>query len=99
MFVILTMIVLVGALNIISTLVLVVMEKNRVSRSDYFGTTAYKPIATLVVDKLNQIRQYKIEQVLDTYSERLDPYTRAHLKDASMQIKKALDAHYVYRSL
>ena len=69
------------------------------SKSDYFGATAYKPIATLVVDKLNQIRQYKIEHVLDTYSERLDPYTRAHLKDASMQIKKALDAHYVYRSL
>ncbi len=69
------------------------------SKSDYFGTAAYKPVATLVVAKLTQIRQYKIEHVLDTYSERLDPYTRAHLKDASMQIKKALDAQYVYRSL
>jgi len=69
------------------------------SKSDYFGTAAYKPIATLVVEKLTQIRQYKIEHVLDTYSERLDPYTRAHLKDASMQIKKALDAQYVYRNL
>ncbi len=47
------------------------------SKSDYFGTAAYKPIATLVVAKLTQIRQYKIEHVLDTYSERLDR-TRGH---------------------
>ena len=69
------------------------------SKSDYFSTTAYKPIATLVVEKLTQIKGYKIGHVLDTYAERLDPYTRAHLKDASTQIKKALDAHYVYRNL
>ncbi|MHC4117064.1 MAG: zinc-dependent metalloprotease [Planctomycetota bacterium] len=69
------------------------------SKSDYFSTAAYKPIANLVVDKLNQINQYKIKHVLDTYSERLDPYTRAHLKDANKRITKALEANYIYKLL
>jgi hypothetical protein len=69
------------------------------SRSDYMGTAAYKPIATLVVEKLHEIKENKIDPILETSNENLDPYTLAHLKDASMQIKKALDAHYVYRQL
>ena len=69
------------------------------SRSDYMGTAAYKPIANLVMEKLRQIKEKKIDPVLEASDENLDPYTRAHLKDASMQVKKALEAHYVYRQL
>jgi len=69
------------------------------SRSNYMGTAAYKPIANLVVEKLSQIKENKIDPVLDASDENLDPYTKAHLKDAGMQIKKAMEAHYVYRQL
>ena len=69
------------------------------SRSDYMGTAAYKPIANLAIEKLRQIKEKKIDPVLETSDENLDPYTRAHLKDAGMQIKKALEAHYVFRQL
>jgi hypothetical protein len=69
------------------------------SKSDYYGTAAYKPIATLLVDKLRQLKEDKIDRVLETHDENLDPYTRAHLKDVAMQIQKALDAHYIYRQL
>ncbi len=69
------------------------------SKSGYFGTSAYKPVATLVQEKLRQIRDDKIGPLLETYAERLDPYSRAHLRDASTQIKKALEAHYIYRQL
>jgi hypothetical protein len=69
------------------------------SRSDYMGTAAYKPIANLVVEKLHRIKDDNIDPVLETSDDNLDPYTRAHLKDASMQIKKALEAHYVFKQL
>ncbi|MBN2312682.1 MAG: zinc-dependent metalloprotease [Sedimentisphaerales bacterium] len=69
------------------------------SKSDYSGTTAYKPIATLIVEKLRTLKDEKIDHILETYDENLDPYTRAHLKDAGMQIEKALDAQYIYRQL
>jgi len=69
------------------------------SKSDYMGTAAYKPIANLVMEKLRQIKEDKIDPVLDASDENLDPYTKAHLKDAGMQIKKALEANYVYKQL
>jgi hypothetical protein len=71
------------------------------TRSSSRGTAAYKPISNLVLEKLQQIKEHKIDHIIDSVSlnENLDPYTRAHLKDASMQIKKALEAHYVYKSL
>jgi hypothetical protein len=69
------------------------------SKSDYQGTAAYKPIANLAVEKISHIKENIIDPVLETSDENLDPYTRAHLKDASMQIKKALEAHYVLRQL
>jgi len=69
------------------------------SRSDYMGTAAYKPIANLVMEKLRQIKENKIDPVLEASDKNLDPYTRAHLKDASMQVKKTLEAHYVYKQL
>jgi len=69
-------------------------------RTDYQGTAAYKPIANLVMEKLRRIKG-KIDRFLQTTSihKNFDPYTKAHLKDASMQIKKALEAQYVYKSL
>ena len=63
------------------------------------GTAAYKPIDNLVMEKLRQIKEKKIDPVLEASDENLDPYTRAHLKDASMQVKKALEAHYIFRQL
>jgi len=69
------------------------------SRSNYMGTAAYKPIANLVMEKLRQIKENKIDPVLEASDENLDPYTKAHLKDAGMQIKKTLEAHYVYKQL
>ena len=69
------------------------------SKSSYFSTSAYKPIANLVMERLSQIRVDKIEPALEASADSLDPYTRAHLKDAAIQIKKALEAHYIYRQL
>jgi hypothetical protein len=68
------------------------------TRSDILGSAVYKPICTLVVEQLRQLKA-KIDPVLDTYKDSFDPYTLAHLKDASVQIQKALDAHYVYQTL
>ena len=72
---------------------------NDLSRSDYMGTAAYKPIANLAIDKLRQIKEKKIDPIIEASDDNLDPYTVAHLKDAGMQIKRALEAHYVYRQL
>jgi len=69
------------------------------TKSSYLGTAAYKPIGNLVMEKLRYLKESKIDRVLDMYGENLDPYTKAHLKDASLQIKKTLEAHYVYKQL
>jgi hypothetical protein len=69
------------------------------SKSNIYGTAAYKPIATLVVEKLRRLKEDKIDRVLQAYDENLDPYTRAHLKDAGTQIEKALNANYIYKQL
>jgi len=68
------------------------------SKSDYGSTSAYKAIANLVTEKLRGIRS-RIDEIVKEHEKSLDPYTRAHLSDASTQIEKALDAHYIYRSL
>jgi len=68
------------------------------TRSDYLGTSAYKPIANLVFEKLRQIKA-DIDRVMKTSGENLDPYTRAHLNDAAMQIEKALQSQYIYKVL
>jgi hypothetical protein len=69
------------------------------SKSDYFGTAAYKPIANLVMEKLRSIKEHKIDHISEVQMEDIDPYTRAHLKDAGLQINRALDAHYIYKQL
>jgi len=51
------------------------------------------------LEKLRQIKQSKMDPILETDFENLDPYTRAYLRDASIQVKRALEAHYVFRQL
>jgi len=69
------------------------------SRPNARGSAVYKPIANLAIEQLRQIKQEKIAPALETHAETLDAYTRAHLKDAAMQIEKALEAEYVYGQL
>jgi hypothetical protein len=54
---------------------------------------AYKPISNLVVAKLRDLKS-RIDQGVGNSG--LDPYTRAHLGEASIRIGKALDAQYIY---
>jgi len=68
------------------------------SRSSYGSTAAYNAIANLVVDKLREM-QGRIDGVVKAHGEKLDSYTKAHLTDGRTQIQKAMDAHYVYKSL
>ena len=51
-----------------------------------------KPVNTTIKDK-------KVDHVLLNYEDSIDAYTKAHLKDVSTQIQKALEAQYIYRSL
>jgi hypothetical protein len=68
------------------------------SKPNTIGSAVYKPISTLAVDQLRQLKT-KIDPMLDASDDAVDPYTKAHLREASTQIQKALDAHYVYQSL
>ena len=67
-----------------------------VSKANARSSAVYKPIGNLVVEQLRRIKQDKIAPLLEAHGETLDAYTRAHLKDAAMQIEKALEAQYVY---
>ncbi len=67
--------------------------------SDSMSTSAYKPISNLVLEQLRQLKDGKIDRVLESNDDELDPYTKAHLKNAGIQIQKALDAHYVYQNM
>ncbi|QDV24280.1 zinc-dependent metalloprotease [Aureliella helgolandensis] len=60
------------------------------------SSAAYKAISNLCIMKLTSIKK-KIDQVLEASEENgIDPYTLAHLMEASQRIEKALDADYVY---
>ncbi len=58
------------------------------------GSAAYKPIADLAIQELRRIK-VAADKTLNSNGGKIDPYTRAHLKDVSEQIKKALDARYL----
>ncbi len=60
-----------------------------------FMGAASKPVATLSVLKLREIRD-RISDVLKRADSKIDPYTVAHLNDAVTRIDKALDALYIY---
>ena len=58
------------------------------------GTSAaYKAISNLCVMQLTDLKT-SLDGVLETAG--LDPYSKAHLYEASKRIEKALDAEYVY---
>ncbi len=59
------------------------------------NSAAYKAISNLSVKQLRDLKE-KIDQSLKTNSKHMDPYTEAHLSEASHRIEKALDADYIY---
>ena len=58
------------------------------------SSAAYKAISNLCIMQLSELKE-SIDGVLDT-GKTLDPYTKAHLHEASKRIEKALDADYIY---
>jgi hypothetical protein len=62
--------------------------------NDGFGAAA-KPVSNLTVYKLREILG-KIEKATSKNTDRIDPYTLAHLSEAKVRIEKALDADYIY---
>ena len=60
---------------------------------------AYKPVSNLVIFKLRTLKD-RLAEIVDgkDASEKLDPYTLAHLTEAKVRIEKALDAGYVYNA-
>ncbi|MCH7546598.1 MAG: zinc-dependent metalloprotease, partial [Planctomycetes bacterium] len=59
--------------------------------------TAAKPISNLSIHKLRELKR-KIDKTLNRSAARLDPYSVAHLSEASVRIEKALDAQYIYNA-
>lgn len=60
-----------------------------------FPGAASKPISNLALLKLRQIKE-RIDPILKDRGDRLDPYTQAHLTEASKRIEAVLAAQYVY---
>jgi hypothetical protein len=61
-----------------------------------FGV-AQMPVSTLAVFKLRTING-RIEAAIKKHGSKIDPYTIAHLSEASEQITRALDAQYIYNT-
>jgi len=61
------------------------------------GTEAYKPIANLAMMELRQI-DAATEKAIAEVSDKLDPYSRAHLTEVHELVQKALDAQYIYNA-
>ena len=55
------------------------------------------PISNLSIHKLRELKR-KISKTLNRSAARLDPYTVAHLSEATVRIEKALDAQYIYNA-
>ena len=61
---------------------------------DPFGGASAKPVSNLAMSNLHSLKE-KIDGLnLDS----TDPYTKAHLDEASTRIAKALDAQYIYNT-
>lgn len=63
--------------------------------SNIGSSAAYKAISNLCVMELHELKE-SIDQDLEAGDKLLDPYTKAHLFEASQRIGKALDADYIY---
>jgi Met-zincin len=59
------------------------------------NSAAYKAISNLCMMQLTDLKE-KIATTLKDSDESLDPYTKAHLREAQQRISKALDADYIY---
>ncbi len=59
------------------------------------SSAAYKAISNLCVMELRDL-QSEIDKDLEAGDKSLDPYSKAHLYEASQRIGKALDADYIY---
>jgi hypothetical protein len=68
------------------------------SKLNVRGGAAYKPICNLAVEQLRVLKTEMIDPAFKENKE-LDTYTQAHLRDASSQIEKAIEAVFVYKSL
>lgn len=58
------------------------------------STAAYKAISNLCIMELRELKE-GIDELMEA-EDGLDPYSKAHLYEASQRIEKALDADYVY---
>jgi hypothetical protein len=59
------------------------------------NSAAYKAISNLCMMQLTDLKE-KIATTLKDNADSLDPYTKAHLREAEQRISKALDADYIY---
>jgi hypothetical protein len=59
------------------------------------NSAAYKAISNLCMMQLTDLKE-KIATTLKDSADSLDPYTKAHLREAEQRISKALDADYIY---
>ena len=59
------------------------------------NSAAYKAISNLCMMQLTDLKE-KIATALKDNADSLDPYTKAHLREAEQRITKALDADYIY---
>lgn len=64
-----------------------------------FAGAAEKPVSNLAIIHLRTLKKHIDDNHLAANSaNRLDPYTRAHLAEASSRIERALDAVYIYNT-
>jgi hypothetical protein len=62
-----------------------------------FPSASQKPVSNLALSQLRAM-QKQIDQMLADEDVRPDPYSQAHLAEASVRIGKALDADYIYNA-
>ncbi|MBL6845264.1 MAG: zinc-dependent metalloprotease, partial [Verrucomicrobiae bacterium] len=67
------------------------------SMGDSYSSASYKPISNLATSQLRKLRD-KIDGSLKDSDLNPDPYSAAHLSEASVRIEKALDADYIYNT-
>jgi hypothetical protein len=62
-----------------------------------FSSVSYKPISNLSTAQLRDLKK-QIDRVLSDKELNADPYSAAHLSEASVRIEKALDAGFIYNT-
>jgi hypothetical protein len=67
------------------------------SMGQSFSSVSYKPISNLATAQLRDLKK-QIDLVLSDKELNADPYSAAHLSEASVRIEKALDAGFIYNT-